>query len=404
MSKLESLKQLEQFTRFDNSERIAGRVDRGSRRTTAHLEWVRKFTRRFSGWFAWVVLLPTLVTGVYYGMIASDQYISEAKFVVRSSTRSAPSGIGMFLSSVGISRAQDDTFPVNDFIASRDAAKLLVENGEFRNIINRPEADFLARQHNFYSGPSFEQLYKRYGDFVDVSFDTATSISTLRVYAFRPKDAQTVANTLLNDSEALVNSMNERARVDAVKTAQGEVQLAETRIVSVQTELTKYRTRENTLDPGKSSSGLLDLIGRLAQELASTKAQLSEFIQASPQSPQIPGLQNHIASLDRQIAEEQRKIVGNTRSIVTTIGEYEYLLLEREFAEKSLSSAIVSLESARVDAQRQQLYLERVVEPNLPDYSLYPRRLKSTGTVLLSCLLVYGIGWLLVAGVKEHTS
>jgi len=33
------------------------------------------------------VVLPTLIAGIYYGLIAADIYISEARFVVRSPER-----------------------------------------------------------------------------------------------------------------------------------------------------------------------------------------------------------------------------------------------------------------------------------------------------------------------------
>lgn len=390
MSKLEALEGLAKFQRLP----VSGAPPRPHRRRL-----------RLPGLgFLLVVVLPTLLTGIYYFGFAADQFVSEARFVVRSSSRTAPSGIGSFLTNVGITRSQDDTFPVNDFIMSRDAAKLLVDNQQLRAILSRPEADAIARFPNFYSHDTFEDLYKAYKDFVGVTLDTSSGISALTVRAFRAQDAQTVANALLGDAEALVNRMNARARHDAITVAQSEVDRAERRVADVQAALTKFRTVQNTLDPTKASTGLLELIGRLSQESANSKAQLSELLRTSPQSPQMPGLRNRIGALDKQIAEEQRKIVGDNSSIATSLGDYERLLLSREFADKSLSSAIGSLETARAEAQRQQLYLERVVEPNLADASLYPKRYRSTATVLLACLLIYAIGWLLLAGVREHTT
>jgi capsular polysaccharide transport system permease protein len=44
----------------------------------------------------------------------------------------------------------------------------------------------------------------------------------------------------------------------------------------------------------------------------------------------------------------------------------------------------------------------RVVEPNLPGKALHPQRLKITATVFFSLLLSYAVGWLILAGVREH--
>ncbi|MEI7825099.1 MAG: hypothetical protein WCI01_07355, partial [Chlorobiaceae bacterium] len=61
-----------------------------------------------------------------------------------------------------------------------------------------------------------------------------------------------------------------------------------------------------------------------------------------------------------------------------------------------------SLEQARNEAQRQQLYLERIVQPNTPDIAIEPQRLKAILTIFVVGLLVWGILSLLVAGVREH--
>jgi capsular polysaccharide transport system permease protein len=90
--------------------------------------------------------------------------------------------------------------------------------------------------------------------------------------------------------------------------------------------------------------------------------------------------------------------------VVATLTEYERLVLDRELAEKALASAFTSLEAARLEAQRQQLYLETIASPNLADYPLYPKRVVSFGMVLASCLLAYLIAWLLVISAREHAA
>jgi capsular polysaccharide transport system permease protein len=67
-----------------------------------------------------------------------------------------------------------------------------------------------------------------------------------------------------------------------------------------------------------------------------------------------------------------------------------------------LTAASASLESARTDAQKQQFYLERVVEPNKPDDSTLPHRLRKILIVFGASLCLYFIGWMLVIGVLEH--
>jgi len=137
---------------------------------------------------------------------------------------------------------------------------------------------------------------------------------------------------------------------------------------------------------------------------ATARQQLGELLRNSPNSPQIPVVQTRIDSLDKLIAEERAKLSGETNSVVSTLTEYERLTLDRQLAEKALASAFTSLEAARLEAQRQQLYIETIAEPNLADYPLYPKRAIDFGMVLVSCLLAYGIAWLLVISAREHAA
>ena len=58
---------------------------------------------------------------MYYGLIASDIFVSESRFVVRSPQRPQLSGLGAILQGGGFARSQDDTYSVHDYVLSRDA-------------------------------------------------------------------------------------------------------------------------------------------------------------------------------------------------------------------------------------------------------------------------------------------
>ena len=87
----------------------------------------------------------------------------------------------------------------------------------------------------------------------------------------------------------------------------------------------------------------------------------------------------------------------NQSLIILFIFKFSYC-----FADKQFASALASLESARSEAERKQLYLERLVTPNLPDKALEPRRIRSVFMVLAVGLLAWGVVSLLVASIKEH--
>ena len=363
------------------------------------------FFRSLNIWFSAIVGVPTLLAGVYFFAIASDQYMSEVKFLVRGPTKQPSNPISAMLSSSTVVSVNEDTYAVHEYLLSRDAVRRLERENDLRTLLGRPEGDLISRFPGLmYWRQDFESLYEAYSRFVSVEIDSMSGVSTLRVKAYRPEDAQRIAQALLTFSEQLVNTLNERARGDAVGVFQREVDSVQQRIAEIQAQLTAYRVEQKMLDPKSASSGPIDLLAQINTQLAGTKAQLAQVMKSSPNSPQIPLFQTRIAALEKLIVEERAKVTGDRDSVATALGEYERLTVKRELAEKQLASAFASLEAARLEAQRQQLYLETIAQPNFADYPLYPQRIVSFATIVAACLVAYGITWLLVAGVREHAS
>jgi capsular polysaccharide transport system permease protein len=357
-------------------------------------------------WFWAIVGVPTLAAAVYYFGIATPQYMSEAEFVVRGPGTSKPmmGGVASLMQSSGLA-GHDDAMMVQAFIMSRDAVRQLDRHDDLRAILDRPGADFVSRFPGIIDRrDDFEALFKAYSRFVTVDFDDSTGVSTLQVKAYRPEDAQKIATALLAASERLINQLNERAHQDAVSSFQSEVYDTQKHIAEIQAQLTAYRIRQQMLDPKSAAEGPLKLLSDLNTQRANAQAQLADALKNSPHSPQIPVLRTRVASLARLIDDEKSKVTGDSNSVAAAQTGYEQLDIAQKLAEKQLASAYKSLEAARLEAQRQQLYLETIAQPNLPDFPLYPKRIVSFSMVLATCLLAYGIAWLLVASVREHAA
>ena len=352
-----------------------------------------------------IVILPTLLLAGYYYLIASDQYQSEAHFVVRSadSPSSSPSGFGQLLGLTGSGGAGGDAASVSDYLQSHDAVAKLRQDIDLVDRFRRPEVDFLSRLRS--ADPTPESLLKYYDGKVSAKTDHDTGITTLTVRAFRPGDAYTIIRSLLDMGEQRVNAMNARSYNDAIASSRRQLAEAETAAAQVQGTLTDYRQNKADIDPEGSGKAQISLVSTLRANLAAAQAQLETtgaFISHS--SPQYIALSRQVRSLQTQLAAQSGRLTGPTdgRNIANNLGGYEDLRLRQEFAGKRYEAAAAALAQARDRAQRQQLYLVRVVDANMPVKSLYPQRGKIVLTVFLALLLVYSIGWLIAAGVKEH--
>jgi capsular polysaccharide transport system permease protein len=122
----------------------------------------------------------------------------------------------------------------------------------------------------------------------------------------------------------------------------------------------------------------------------------------SPTNPNLPSLRQRVEALEGQLALERNRVGSTSDRLAEKLAEYEKLSLEREFSVRALSDAVKSLEQARLEARRQQLFLERVVDPGVADYATMPQRWRMVATVFGFNVLGLAMGWLIVTGVREH--
>ena len=365
-------------------------------------ERVRNRFARMDRLFILTVLIPTTIALIYFGLIASDVFISESRFVVRSPQRQAPAGIGALLQGAGFSRAQDDTFSVQDFMLSRDALGNLNAKLGVGKLYGDSNIDRFSRFAGIDPDDSFEALHRYYQKHVIVNLDSASSISSLRVSAYKADDAYKINTMLLEMGENLINQLNERGRQDMIRFAASEVAGAEANAKAASLALSGYRNDKAVFDPERQSALQLQQISKLQDELIANKMQLAQLQLLSPSNPQIASIQKRSQTLQAAMDAEMGKVAGSGTSLTKKSAEYERLALERGFAEKQLGAALASLETARNEAQRKQLYLERIVQPNTPDVAVEPRRLRSILATFILGLIAWGVLTILVAGVREH--
>jgi capsular polysaccharide transport system permease protein len=365
--------------------------------------------------FLLLVVLPVALAVSYFAFLAADRYQSEARFVLRMPGRTLANaalgsvlqnndatGAGMAMS--GVVRSADDSYVVQEFLESRDALAWAVKHTNLRAAYDAAAAryDILWRFPNPFEPKGEEGLFWHFKRMISTSFDSTTGMNTLKAQAFAPADAERIVSSMLEAAEELVNRMNARARQDSISLAETEVERMRRRAVAEHAALTAFRERERLIDPSQATLAVLETIAKLAQEVALVNVQLSELTKSSPDGPQLSPLRARRTALETQIALERQRLAGDAQSIAPRIAEYERLMLEREFAEKALISAMTAVEAARVEAMRQQVYLERVTNPSHPDYPAYPWRIIWTIVVMAAGYMAWRMWRILSADALRH--
>lgn len=361
-----------------------------------------KLFSRVDRLFLLTVVVPTALAILYFGLFASDVYVSESRFVVRSPDKPATSGLGVLLKSAGFSNAGDEIFAAHEFVQSRDALKELNRDNAVARAFGNSNVSIFDRFNPLGLSGSFEDLYEYFRGKVAVDYATTSSITTLTVRAYTPQDAQKFNRQLLERSEELVNRLNTRGRSDLVQFATEEVVQAKLAAREAALSLARFRNARGIIDPEKQATLQLQMVSKLQDELIGARTQLQQLRAMAPENPQIPVLEVRINSLSREIDEQLGLVAGNRRSLSATAAQYQRFELEREFADRRLAAAMNSLEEARNEARRKQAYVERIVQPSLPDEAQEPRRLRGIFATFVLGLVAWAIISMLLAGIREH--
>jgi capsular polysaccharide transport system permease protein len=356
-----------------------------------------------------VIGLPTTATTVYYAFFASDQYASSGHFVVRhrNENNAALSSLSVLgLGTTGTS-SLPDMMVVNDYMTSMQIIKDLAPLIDLRAIYDTTKADALARLKPARGQDTIsdERLLDYWRTMVAVHFDTSTGLSIVEVRAFTPDDAKDVADRMFELGEELVNRLALRAQQDALSLAKEEVEHYRGRAVAALDALQNFQERARQVDPEAFAQARAQIQTGVERELTQLQAQLDVLRKNLPEdAPGIIQVKDRLASMEKQLATERaRSTVSETgESAAEILNEFAKLRLESEFATQAYLSSLASLEGARLEAIRQNLYLETFVRPHAPQVAQYPSALLNTLLVFVIAALIWAIGGLFVSAIREH--
>jgi capsular polysaccharide transport system permease protein len=347
--------------------------------------------------FAAFVIAPFLVASIYWGLIASKQYVTETKFALRAGEASSLDLLsGGAMGSQASQQMQDAQVLVN-FIRSRSMIEALDRKVGLRAMFSRSGVDYFS---SFDPEDSVEELEKYWKRRIDASLDMMSGIISVNVRAFTPRDSLTIAQNVTDLSERLVNELSTRSRRDALAQARTELTRAEEQLKNATGSMRDARNTEGVLDAPAAAEAINKLITTLRLELAATQEDLAlHSDSATSDSPQARLLTARVQSLKSQIDEYSTQIAGGGErgegSLAQRAGVLSMHQIELDLARQRYALAASMFENARVDLETQRAYLVSFLRPTLAEKSLYPRRWIEWGIIVAPAT----IGWLALVAV-----
>ncbi len=357
-----------------------------------------RIRRSRAGPFGFLILFvaPAVASVLYFSLIESSEYTSEARFAVRGGERVATDALSALTGLASFTQIQDSLIVAN-YLKSQAIVEALEQDIDLRAIYSKSSIDWLSR---YDAEEPIEAFVKYWLKRVKVAIESPSGIVTVKISAFTPQDALKVANAAVDLSERLVNGLSTRALKDAIALAESELSRAENRLSAARVALRDLRNAEATLDPRRTAEG----IGKLIAELRLEKIRLEQEIGAARRgrvgadAPQVQILRARIDVIGQQIASLEDQVTSQDASqksaLSGKITRFDELELERQIAEKQYTLAAAALERARVNAEGKRVYLATFVHPVLPAESSYPYR------VLFSLLGVGASALFYLAGMR----
>jgi capsular polysaccharide transport system permease protein len=336
--------------------------------------------------------LPSLISIAYYGYFASDQYESETRFTVRSSTPALGKDQLAKVTGIPAAKIVQDTQIVLNFIKSREMLDVLRQrNVDLKRIFGSETTDAWARLP---ADATSEELLEYWESMVTTSVSPSSGIVGLKVRAFTAEDAAMLVQEIVKASEVVVNQVKDRIWKDVIATAEANLDNAKQQLAAARETVATARNREGVLDVGSSSQIISTLITTIETERLKLQQQYdAQIAVVSANSPQMRVLQREISSKERQIAELNGQLAGTgkDRNLADVSQDLSQLELAQTLAEQQFASSVRTMEQVRFISRQQLLYLDSFLAPRVPDEALYPRRGLWIGVTLLASLITWAI-------------
>lgn len=366
----------------------------------------RRRTRKSLGrriWFGASFVAPVVLGAIYLFLLAPDQYTTEFRFSVR-----VPVGQPGSMASGGASLSALfggnptpgtdllDNFTVADYVRSQQAAVDLDKKVNLKAMYNKP-GDPFSRVGD---GASAEKLARYWKNMVFSDYDVTTGLAVVRVKAYSAQDSYTIANTLLQQSNDLVNQIGQQSQQDTVRFAQQQVRRASQQVTDLRRQIAALSAQNKGID--SPSTGVFRANGDLSTNTRTNIAQLQAQIQVlmaqlhNPDAPQIRLLREQLAANERALAASV-DVVNSQAS-----NQYADLVGQLQASLTVLSNAQAALSNSQAMADAQRVYLTTYVKPRVGESPSGPDRMAELLLLAVIAAMVWMIGLLVSNSVMEH--
>lgn len=361
--------------------------------------------------FLLMVVGPLALAGWYLTERAAPRYVSMSGFSVRSEEVGSAVDLLGAVSQVSGS-SSSDTDILYQFIQSQELVSRADAVLDLRAMWSKanPEIDPIFAYH---APGTIEDLVEFWGRMVAVYSDNGTGLIDVEVQAFSADDAQRINRFIYDESSAMINRLSAIAREDATSYARQELEATVEHVKVARAALTRFRNETQIVDPNASIQSQMGILSSLQAQLAQNLIDFDILLQTTSEGdPRVTKAQRRIDVTELRIEEERRKLGmgsaapnssgGDGTAFADLVGEYERLVVDRQFAEESYAAARLAFNAAVAEARRQTRYLAAHVRPTFAESAKHPQEIQILGLLGLFLMLTWSILVMAAYALKDR--
>lgn len=347
-------------------------------------------------------LVASLLAAAYWGLLAADRYVSEARVIVqRSDLSGGPAMDFSGLLTGAASGSRTDQLLMRDHLLSLDMLRKLDAQLQLRQHYST-QGDWLSR---LWDGEApLEQFLEHFRKRVGVELDEYAGVLSIKAQAFTPEMAQAIAAAMVAEGELTMNAMAHALAQDQVDFLEGQVNTMSQRAKTARMALLEYQNRKGLVSPQATAENVAAIVNRLEAQLAELQTRRTSLLgYLQPGSANVVELNLQIDAVQKQIGTEKARLTApGGKTLNTAVEEFQRLQLEAEFAQEIYKTSLVALERGRVEATRNLKKVSVLQSAGLPEFPLEPRRAYNLLVFVLTIFLLAGVLQLLSAIVRDH--
>ncbi|MDS1309449.1 chain-length determining protein [Marinobacter xiaoshiensis] len=350
----------------------------------------------------WVVAaMATLLAIIYWGLMATDRYVSRAHIVLQT-PEIVPSGLNVSSLLSGTS-GSGDLLLLKDHLESVVMLKTLQKRLDLRGHYAQADIDVFSRFSN--ESAPIEKFHGYMQKRINILFDDYSSVLKIEVQAYTPEMAQKIVEALLEEGERHMNRMGQRLAAEQVDFIDKQAQALEARLFEARDAMLSYQNQHGLVAPTQTIEAIFTTVSRLESELAVLRARTAaQSSYQSASSPEIRRLKAEIQSIEEQIDIEKEKMARQGGDALNKVSaEYETLQMRAQFALELYSSALTTLETTRVEAARKLKQVSVLEFPTLPEYPIKPDRTYNIIVFGIFAILFAAIMQMVMAVIRDHS-